>query len=207
MEEQGTRMTEERRQELAGLSQLLDRIGQAPRTDVERIRLGEMLQAVGQGSFGPLLLVPGVITLLPLVGDIPGVPTLMALLVLLVAGQLLVGRRTFWLPQWLLKRSVPHGKLDRALTWMHKPARVIDRGLKPRLTWLTQRAGTYLIALFCFLIALAMPLMEVVPFSANGAGLALMMFGLSLMANDGLWALLALILTGGTVGAVIVALL
>ncbi|WP_247639740.1 exopolysaccharide biosynthesis protein [Chromohalobacter moromii] len=68
-----------------------------------------------------------------------------------------------------------------------------------------QRAGTYLVALFCFLIALAVPLMEVVPFSANGAGLALMMFGLSLMANDGLWALL--ILTGGTVGVVIVALL
>ncbi|MDV6317708.1 exopolysaccharide biosynthesis protein [Chromohalobacter sp. HP20-39] len=70
-----------------------------------------------------------------------------------------------------------------------------------------QRTGTCLVALFCFLIALAMPLMEVVPFSANGAGLALMMFGLSLMANDGLWALLALILTGGTVGGVAYALL
>ncbi|WP_280571181.1 exopolysaccharide biosynthesis protein, partial [Chromohalobacter sp. 296-RDG] len=127
--------------------------------------------------------------------------------VLLVAGQLLVGRRTFWLPRWLLKRSVSCAKLDKAVTWMRKPARAIDRLLKPRLTWLTQRAGTYLVALFCFLIALAMPLMEVVPFSANGAGLALMMFGLSLMANDGLWALLALILTGGTVSGVAYALL
>ncbi len=201
------RMAEDRREELAGLTHLLERIGQAPRRDDERVQLGDMLTAVGQGSFGSLLLVPGVITLLPLVGDIPGVPTLMALLVLLVAGQLLLGRRTFWLPQWLLKRSVSRAKLDKAVAWMRKPARAIDRLLKPRLTWLTQRAGTYLVALFCFLIALAMPLMEVVPFSANGAGLALMMFGLSLMANDGLWALLALILTGGTVGAVIVALL
>ncbi|GAB3343087.1 exopolysaccharide biosynthesis protein [Chromohalobacter beijerinckii] len=200
-------MSEREHQELAGLAHLLERIGQAPRRDDERVQLGDMLTAVGQGSFGSLLLVPGVITLLPLVGDIPGVPTLMALLVLLVAGQLLLGRRTFWLPQWLLKRSVSRAKLDKAVAWMRKPARAIDRLLKPRLTWLTQRAGTYLVALFCFLIALAMPLMEVVPFSANGAGLALMMFGLSLMANDGLWALLALILTGGTVGAVIVALL
>ncbi|MCK2042696.1 exopolysaccharide biosynthesis protein [Chromohalobacter sp. TMW 2.2308] len=200
-------MAEDRREELAGLTHLLERIGQAPRRDDERVQLGDMLTAVGQGSFGSLLLVPGVITLLPLVGDIPGVPTLMALLVLLVAGQLLLGRRTFWLPQWLLKCSVSRSKLDKAVAWMRKPARAIDRLLKPRLTWLTQRAGTYLVAIFCFLIALAMPLMEVVPFSANGAGLALMMFGLSLMANDGLWALLALILTGGTVGAVIVALL
>lgn len=200
-------MSEREHQELAGLAHLLERIGQAPRRDDERVQLGDMLTAVGQGSFGSLLLVPGVITLLPLVGDIPGVPTLMALLVLLVAGQLLLGRRTFWLPQWLLKRSVSRAKLDKAVAWMRKPARAIDRLLKPRLTWLTQRAGTYLVALFCFLIALAMPLMEVVPFSANGAGLALMMFGLSLMANDGLWALLALILTGGTVGGVAYALL
>ncbi|NWO10794.1 exopolysaccharide biosynthesis protein [Chromohalobacter salexigens] len=200
-------MTEERRQDLAGLDHLLERIEQAPRRDDERVQLGDMLTAVGRGSFGSLLLVPGVITLLPLVGDIPGVPTLMAILVLLVAGQLLLGRRTFWLPQWLLKRSVSRSKLDKAVAWMRKPARAIDRLLKPRLTWLTQRTGTCLVALFCFLIALAMPLMEVVPFSANGAGLALMMFGLSLMANDGLWALLALILTGGTVGVVIVALL
>ncbi|MCK0746027.1 exopolysaccharide biosynthesis protein [Chromohalobacter nigrandesensis] len=200
-------MAERQQQELAGLDHLLERIGQVHRRDDERVQLGDMLTAVGQGSFGTLLLVPGVITLLPLVGDIPGVPTLMAILVLLVAGQLLIGRRTFWLPRWLLKRSVSRAKLDKAVAWMRKPARAIDRLLKPRLVWLTQRAGTYLVALFCFFIALAMPLMEVVPFSANGAGLALMMFGLSLMANDGLWALLALILTGGTVGGVAYALL
>jgi len=197
----------ERQQELAGLDHLLEQIGQAPRRDDERVQLGDILTAVGRGSFGSLLLVPGVITLLPLVGDIPGVPTLMALLVLLVAGQLLVGRRSFWLPGWLLKRSVSRRKLDKAVAWMRKPARAIDRLLKPRMSWLTRRAGTYLVAFVCFLIALAMPLMEVVPFSATGAGLALMMFGLSLMANDGLWALLALILTGGTVGGVAYALL
>ncbi|MCI0510202.1 hypothetical protein C8E00_105104 [Chromohalobacter marismortui] len=200
-------MSEREHQELAGLAHLLERIEQAPRRDNGRAQLGDLLASVGQGSFGTLLLVPGVITLFPLVGDIPGVPTLMALLVLLVAGQLLIGRRTFWLPQWLLKRSVSRAKLDKAVAWMRKPARAIDRLLKPRLPWLTQRAGTYLIAIVCFLIALAMPLMEVVPFSANGAGLALMMFGLSLMANDGLWALLALILTGGTVGGVAYTLL
>ncbi|WP_280569824.1 exopolysaccharide biosynthesis protein, partial [Chromohalobacter sp. 296-RDG] len=106
----------ERQQELAGLDHLLERIGQAPRRDDERVQLDDMLMAVGQGSFGSLLLVPGVITLLPLVGDIPGVPTLMAIWVLLVAGQLLVGRRTFWLPRWLLKRSVSCAKLDKAVT-------------------------------------------------------------------------------------------
>ncbi|MEC7815327.1 MAG: exopolysaccharide biosynthesis protein, partial [Pseudomonadota bacterium] len=40
--------------------------------------------------------------------------------------------------------------------------------------------------------------MEFIPFSANGAGLALMAFGLAIVARDGLLALLALAFTGGT---------
>ena len=40
--------------------------------------------------------------------------------------------------------------------------------------------------------------MEVVPFSANGAGIVLTIFGLSLIARDGLLALIAFVLTGIT---------
>ncbi len=45
------------------------------------------MQAVGSRSFGPLLLVAGLVTLSP-AGDVPGVPTIMAAFVFLVAGQL-----------------------------------------------------------------------------------------------------------------------
>ena len=40
--------------------------------------------------------------------------------------------------------------------------------------------------------------MEVIPFSASGAGAALTAFGLGLIAREGLMALLALIFTGAT---------
>jgi hypothetical protein len=52
---------------------------------------------------------------------------------------------------------------------------------------LTRDAGTYVIAIACLAIAAAMPPMEVVPFSANGAGAALTAFGLALIAHDGCW--------------------
>ncbi|HAX11053.1 MAG TPA: exopolysaccharide biosynthesis protein, partial [Marinobacter hydrocarbonoclasticus] len=50
----------------------------------------------------------------------------------------------------------------------------------------------------CMAVAAAMPLMELIPFSANGGGLALMAFGLSIVARDGLLALVAVATTGGT---------
>jgi hypothetical protein len=40
--------------------------------------------------------------------------------------------------------------------------------------------------------------MELIPFSANGAGIALIAFGLALITHDGLLAVLALAITLGT---------
>lgn len=153
--------------------------------------MADLLDEVGPRSFGVLLLVAGLITLMPLVGDIPGVPTVMAVFVVLVAGQLLLRRRHLWLPEWLLKRSVESEKLDKALDWMERPAQFIDRWLRPRLRLLTRRVATYFIAIACLFVAALMPIMEVIPFSANLAGAGLTAFGLSLMTNDGLLALLA----------------
>ncbi|WP_417339155.1 exopolysaccharide biosynthesis protein [Halomonas kashgarensis] len=163
-----------------------------------KISMDDVVEAVGRRSFGPLLLVTGLITLAPVVGDIPGMPTLMALMVLLVTVQLLAGREHFWLPNWLLKRSMSRRKFDKGLHWMRKPAGWIDHVLSVRLPWLTGYIGIRLTAVACLMIALAMPPMEVVPFTANGAGLALTLFGLGLVARDGVALLLAFVITGAT---------
>ncbi len=188
------------------LAQLLDQIGEAD-TAEGQASLGAILEAVGRRSFGPLLLVAGLITLAPLIGDIPGVPTIMGVFVLLIAGQLLFRREYFWLPRWMLERSVRQDRLSKVLGWLRRPARFVDRLLKPRLAIFIQGAGVYVVALGCIAIAAAMPLMEFVPFSANGAGVALTAFGLSLIARDGLLALIALIVTAATFGTIAYALL
>ena len=188
------------------LEQLLDRIAHAA-SEHGRVSLGSVLDAVGRRSFAPLLLLAGLVTLAPVVGDIPGVPTLMGLLVLLTGMQLLFGREHFWLPAWMLARSLKQQSLCKAVDWMRRPARFIDRFTRPRLTMLTDSAGLYIVAIACVAIALAMPPMELVPFSANGAGGALTAFGLALIARDGVIALIALILTALTFGFVVYGLL
>lgn len=188
-------------QEPTSLEQLLDRIGEAA-AERDQVPLEAILDAVGRRSFGPLLLVAGLITLAPLIGDIPGMPTLMGVLVLLTAGQLLFHREHFWLPRWLLERSVTREKLCKAIEWLRRPARFVDRWIRPRLTMFVRGVGLHVIAVASIVVAAAMPVMEFVPFSANGAGGALTAFGLALIARDGLLALLALVITAGTFGLI-----
>lgn len=152
---------------------------------------------------GPLLLLAGLITLAPLVGDIPGVPTVMGVFVLLTAGQMIFNRDKPWLPEWMLDRSVSRDKLHRAFSWLRRPGRFLDRLTRPRLTIFVEGFGIYMIAIACTLIALVMPVLELIPFSANGAGAALTAFGLSVITSDGLLALLALLFTFVTMGIVI----
>lgn len=184
------------------LQQLFDCIDQAAEEN-GRVSWSAIMDEVGRRSFGPLLLLAGLTVLAPIIGDLPGVPTLIGMVVLLIAVQLLLGRHNFWLPGFMLNRSVSKDKLHKALTWLKKPARFIDKLLSPRLAVLTRGPMVRVIAVVCLGIALAMPVMEIVPFSANLAGIALTAFGLALIARDGLLALIALVFTGLMMGVVV----
>ena len=177
------------------LEPLLDRVC-AARTEDGRISLDAILDEIGHRSFGPLLLLAGLITLAPLVGDIPGVPTLMGVFVVVTAAQLLLGRDRFWLPDWLLRRSVARDRVEKGVSWLRRPARWIDGLLRPRLSFLVEKPGLWAVAVASLLVGLGMPPMELVPFSANIAGLALSAFGLALITKDGLVAIVALLATG-----------
>lgn len=179
---------------LTTIRQVLDKILESSK-DCDEVSIDDIIEMVGRRSFGPILLVAGIITLAPLIGDIPGVPTIMGAIVFLTAIQLLFNRQNLWLPNTLLKRSVKKEKLHKAISKLEKPADFIDRFLRPRLTFLTTDAMNYVVAIICLLISMAMPVMEFIPFSANFAGAALTAFGLSLIAKDGLLALMGHIFT------------
>lgn len=175
------------------LEELLEELRQSGEKD-GKVSIGAMIEIIGRRSFAPLLLLAGLIALSPLSG-VPGMPTTVAVLVLVVAGQFLVGRDHFWLPEWLLRREVPYDKFCKGLAFLQRPARFIDRFLRPRLVFLTHTVGIYAIAVVCVIIAATMPPLELMPFAASVAGAALAMFGLSLIAHDGLLGLIAIIMT------------
>jgi len=159
------------------------------------VTLASIVEALGSRSFGALILLGGTILASP-IAVIPSVPTAAGVLIVIICMQVLLRRDHLWLPALLLRRSIAQDRMCRALRWLRKPAHWIDRVLRPRLRLLSGRPARMVIAATCLLIALALPVMELVPFSAHVAGLALTGFGLSLTARDGLLALFGFGVTG-----------
>lgn len=173
----------------ASIEQLLDLI-EAGAAGRAHVTIGEMMDSVGYRTFGPMLLLVGLILVTPLSG-VPGMPTLMGLLTLLTLGQLLLGRTNFWLPGWLVRRRIPRKKLLQGLAMLRPAAVRIDGLIQPRFALLVRGPGLYVMALACMAIAMVMPATELIPFSSSIAGLALMTFGLAMISKDGLLALFA----------------
>lgn len=181
------------------LTNLLDCVEQLTHHNHE-VSLADIIDVIGNRWFGPLLMVPGLVMVVPGVGDIPGVSVLMGFVVLLVSVQAIFDRPRVWLPHWLADRHVSEAKVKRALKWLHKPARFVDNMTRRRLTWAVKHASVYIIAATCIGIAATSPLLELIPGSAMLAGAAITHFGLALLAYDGLIALVAIAFSIGTMG-------
>ena len=77
----------------------------------EDVSVRDMLNAVGRRSYGPILLLLGFIAISPLT-IIPGTSWLVALVILLIAGQIVLGRAFPWVPKRFLISPVGacHGR-------------------------------------------------------------------------------------------------
>lgn len=185
---------------LTNLEQLLDRIDEAGEGE-EQVSLEQLMDHIGRRSFGPILLLIGVILVSPLSG-IPGLPSTMGVAVLLLSLQMLLRRKYIWLPDWILRRSISQSKMAKATSWMRRPARFIDRLLRERLSFLVDGPASWPLALVCLLVAVTLPLLEPVPFAASSAGVALTCIGLARIAHDGVLALIAYVTVLGVAALV-----
>ena len=179
------------------IEQILDRL-LAVRNASARVSVDDLLQTAGQTSFGSLILVIGLLLVSPL-SAIPTLPTTLGMIVILLAAQLLAGRSHFWLPGFLRRRSIARPRVDRGVRFLRPSARYIDQRLRSRIRLLTGRRGTQINAVFCILIGITIPPLEIVPFLSSLAGVALTAFGLALISHDGLVELFAIAFTTGII--------
>ena len=178
--------------EAESLDEVLDSFLSA--AEGEEIKLAKLLRTSGRRSFGPLLVVPGIMLILP-TGAIPGMPIVLGALAALVAVQLAVGTRRPWLPKKLLSISIPRRTLEESVRRMRPWARRIDRPFQSRLEFLVEPPFVNLIGAICAVIGIAVWVIGLIPFAIMVPGAAITLFGLAIMARDGLVSLIAL-LTG-----------
>lgn len=175
---------------ITSVRDLLDRLEAAAHDDRTAIR--DVLEALGRVSFVPVLMAPALAVTSPLSG-IPLFSSFAGITIALVAVQLLVGRDHLWLPGWITRRTVSTEGLCSAIKWLDRPARWIDRHTGRRLAALVAPPFDRLIYLLSALAGLAMPFLEILPFTSSILGAAVSLFALTLLVRDGLLALLGFV--------------
>ena len=165
------------------------------------VSVEQLMRSFGHASFIPLLILPALILITPLSG-VPGLSTVCGLIIMLIAGQRLVGHRQIWLPGWIRRRTMKSARLHAGLEKILPFTRFVDRISRKRLTFLFRPPLVLLLPLACTLFGAVMPLMEFVPFSSSLIGVAVTLIAFSMLTRDGLFALLALAPVGLVIWAV-----
>ena len=161
--------------------------------------IADVLDDFGARSFGPVIMIFALIELTP-IGAIPGVPTALASIIVLIALQLLFGKDHIWMPQFIQSRSVESKKLHKAVGKLRGVAHWLDEHSKDRLSALTEGVWLKVAALAIIILCVTVPPLEVLPFASSGPMLAIAAIGLALIVRDGLVMLFALALAIAALG-------
>lgn len=151
------------------------------------LTLGEALDAVGERSFGALIVVLALVNLVA--GVIPGVSTVLGVPLVLLSLQLVAGRPRPWLPRRMRSIRLQRSALRRKVERFGPALGRLERALRPRLHVLTGRWAERLIGVIC--LALSVFLCLPFPFGNLLPSITLALFGFALLERDGLVALLA----------------
>ncbi|TMM47177.1 exopolysaccharide biosynthesis protein [Qipengyuania marisflavi] len=160
-----------------------------------RVCVAHVLRDFGERSFGPFIMLPALMELTP-IGGVPFVPTFLAVIIALVAGQLLLGRDHVWMPRFIRSRSVTGKKWHRAVRKLRGIGHWLDSHSEGRLEQLTQGVWQRLVGLVIILLCCTVPPLELLPFASSLPMLAIAMLGLALIVRDGALVLGALMFAG-----------
>ncbi|WP_017446485.1 exopolysaccharide biosynthesis protein [Gayadomonas joobiniege] len=177
------------RKNLTDILESIEEAGEGRETSV-----GELLDEFSGRGFGPLLIFPALIALLPS-GGIPGVPTVCGVLIFLISVQLTLGRKSPWIPKKLKQISIEQKKLEKSMQKSKSITRKIDKVFKPRFEFFQNPTTQKLIAMSCAITGLLMIPLELLPFAVAIPASAITCTALGLTTEDGLVLSLGLIMS------------
>jgi hypothetical protein len=174
----------------------------------ERLSVAMVAHAFGDHAFAAIMLVFGLLTIVSIA---PGSTTVVGAPIVIVAWQLVVGRKVLWLPPRLSRRSIRPSDIGRLNARFLRHLRRAERLLAPRLHFLVGAFGSRLVGAVCLglsiIIVMPIPLGNLLP------GLSVVVLSMALLTRDGIAVLAGLAISVASVvvlivvyGAVILAL-
>ncbi len=148
------------------------------------VSMGWLMEQLGGRSFGLALLVMGVL------GLVPGVSTVAALMVVWLAVQMMLGQEAAVLPRLVARRSIGVPRLAQVVAVVAPRLAWVERLVRPRWPMLFQTTER-LTGLMMLLLGLSM--LAPLPFSQIVPAPVIMLLALAYLEEDGIALVLALI--------------
>jgi len=175
------------------LNGVLDQMEHLSGGEDRQITVEEIIDCLGKHSFASTILAFSLISTSPASG-IPGITAFVALVVMFLVVQMIVGRDSLWLPGFIMRRDIAAKKLREGVSWLRKPVGFVDRFLHERSTYLLHRPWVYLPLVMVLALTLFMPFMEVIPTSGSIASAMIAIFAAGYLMRDGRVVILSMIL-------------
>ena len=160
------------------------------------VDLKTVVEAFGNRSFGPIMILCGLCMMTPL-GAVPGIPPAFGVIVIVFALQLLFRRKTPWMPEILRKVRIPAEKLLKVQKKIQPVLAKIDGIIRPRLKWAATGPMQVLISVVAIILSLTFFPLGMLPFGVVAPAAIILLFGLGITARDGVLTLLGLSLSLG----------
>jgi len=160
------------------------------------VDLKTVVEAFGNRSFGPIMVLCGLCMMTPL-GAIPGIPPAFGVIVIVFAMQLLFRRETPWMPEVLRRVKIPSDKLSKVQAKLRPILAKIDGIIRPRLQWAATGPMQVLISIVAIILSLSFFPLGMVPFGVVAPAAIVLLLGLGITARDGVLTLLGLSLSLG----------
>jgi hypothetical protein len=171
------------------ISGLLDDL-EALLDEEEEVSLGEIIDALGARGFGPLLVTLSAFLIMP-VGMIPGMPGLVAIVLVLIGLQMLIGQKRLWAPVGLRRRLISADLLRASVKRARPLARRLRPVLMPRYCRLVDNGLTLTTAAAIFIATGAVIfLIGFIPGLPFVLSIHVLLIGLGMSARDGIVTLL-----------------
>ena len=185
---------------MATTQTLLDTLTEmATEAPEDGLSLREIMDRLDRSAFGALLIVLAMPVSIPF---LYGVPQIVSVPMIALAGQMVIGRKEPWLPAKLAQRRLSKSGLTQIAAGGRKWFGWVERLARPRLQFLASKPAERIIGLllcvFCASILLPLPLTNTVP------GIAVAIVGFGLLARDGLVIIPGLLLGAGWVTGLVI---
>lgn len=151
--------------------------------------LGDLIHSVQHKGFGFLFVILNIVPVMPASS---GIATPFGILTIILAIQIWLGREEPWFPPKMLAKPVGIG-LRKFLTKTAGTLQKLERRLKPRMSFM-YRPAIFRFGMAPLIVACGISVAIPLPGTNSVAGLAILMIGLGMLEEDGLFGLTGMLI-------------